>query len=154
MRVLKYASIFTAVSVLLSFSSFNVQAASDDEAIEEIVVTGSYIKRRNQPQPSGSSCSGGSSSRRRRSRRRHRHRCRRILRRIPRARIRGPTASSWTCVGSIASTRQHPQPPPHQHPLRQAHPRMSKIVQPRKGRWQKRVFPVTQCRELAAMDAR
>jgi hypothetical protein len=34
MRVLKYASIFTAVSVLLSFSSFNVQAASDDEAIE------------------------------------------------------------------------------------------------------------------------
>ena len=48
MRILKYFSIFTAVSVLLSFSSFNVQAASDDEAIEEIVVTGSYIKRRNQ----------------------------------------------------------------------------------------------------------
>ena len=48
MRVLKYASVFTAVSVLLSFSSFHVQAASDDEAIEEIVVTGSYIKRRNQ----------------------------------------------------------------------------------------------------------
>ena len=48
MRVLKYASMLTAVSVLLSFSSFNVQAQSDDEAIEEIVVTGSYIKRRNQ----------------------------------------------------------------------------------------------------------
>jgi len=50
--------------------------------------------------------------------------------------------------------QQHRQPPPQQHPQRQAHLRMSKTAQPRKRRWQRRAFPVTLLRELAAMDAR
>ena len=49
MKIFNYAFFFAIVLGLLSFFSFDVQAASDDdEAIEEIVVTGSYIKRRNQ----------------------------------------------------------------------------------------------------------